>query len=252
MKILLTNDDGIKSPALLALSDYLSKEHEIWIFAPDSEKSGSSQSITLRKSIRTKKIKEREFTCNGTPVDCIILAFHGLVKEKIDMVISGPNLGPNLGTDILYSGTIGAARQAALMGYPSIAVSLNSYYFLPIHQYALAFIANNLSKFYHLSSKDHFLNINFPEKLDNHLKAAITFPSIRIYRDKLELVDMPGSDGEMHYRIASDPPGAHSASGSDSDIISSGMISLSPITLHPNSHNIMKKYRKVSFWTGKE
>ena len=124
MRILLTNDDGIESPSLKFLAERLRKKHEIWIIAPDAEKSGSSHSITIKKWLKYTKIDKMVYKCSGTPVDCIILGILHLIKNKIDMVISGPNIGANLGTDIIYSGTAAAARQAALMGIPALASSL--------------------------------------------------------------------------------------------------------------------------------
>ena len=99
------------------------------------------------------------------------------------MVISGPNIGANLGTDILYSGTAAAARQAVLMGIPAVASSLYNEELNSNLDFAIDFIANNLNIFKDLSTKDHFLNINFPKKLTKISNAVITFPSIRIYKD---------------------------------------------------------------------
>ena len=127
MRILLTNDDGIESPGLRELARALGGDHEVWVVAPESNRSGSSHSITLGNPARFRRVGEREFASAGTPADCVLYAILGVVPAPIDIVLSGINLGPNLGTDIVYSGTAAAARQGAFMRKPSVAVSLSSY-----------------------------------------------------------------------------------------------------------------------------
>ncbi|TFG60697.1 MAG: 5'/3'-nucleotidase SurE, partial [Spirochaetales bacterium] len=105
MKILLTNDDGIQSPGLGALEDRLSSDHEIWVLAPDNERSGSSHAITLKGAVRMRNLSPRHISCNGTPADCVLYGLLGVLPERPDIVLSGINIGHNLGTDIVYSGT---------------------------------------------------------------------------------------------------------------------------------------------------
>ena len=253
MRILLTNDDGIESPSLKALSEKLSGEHEIWVIAPETEMSGCSHSVTLRESIRVKQRGERIYSCGGTPADCVILSMLGLIKGTVDMVLSGPNFGPNLGTDIVYSGTAAAARQAVLMGYPAIATSLVGYSSPTYNSeqdlaFALEFIAKNLSVFKGLASPDHFLNINFPKVLSHQVRVSITFPSIRIYQDTLE--KKLAADGTINCRIGGPPPESHLDTGSDYDAVDSGEISISPILIHPMNHRIENKYRQAEIWPG--
>ena len=126
MRLLLTNDDGINADGLRILAERLSLDHEVWIVAPESERSACSMSISIRKAVRAKRLSGREFSVDGTPVDCVLTGLLTLIGRDVDAVISGVNRGPNLGTDILYSGTVAAARQGALMGKPSFAVSLAS------------------------------------------------------------------------------------------------------------------------------
>ena len=135
MNILVTNDDGIAAEGLEALINELKglcnaqnkPLHTITVIAPDTERSGVSHAMTLRHPTKVRRLNEGLYTCSGTPADCVIVAGLGIVKEKIDLVVSGINRGPNLGTDIVYSGTCAAARQAALVGIPSIAVSCAGY-----------------------------------------------------------------------------------------------------------------------------
>src|SRR2546430_6812616 len=125
-RILLTNDDGYQAEGLRALAAALKGFATVSIVAPSREQSGTAQSLTLRQPIVCNKIAEHEWAIDGTPADCVIVALHKLLPEKPDMVISGINHGANLGENVYYSGTVGAAREGALHHIPSIAMSLCS------------------------------------------------------------------------------------------------------------------------------
>src|SRR6202795_1276516 len=122
--ILLTNDDGYEAPGLRALAAALEGFATVSIVAPSREQSGTAQSLTLRQPIVCNQINEREWAIDGTPADCVIVALHKLLPEKPDMVISGINHGANMGENVYYSGTVGAAREAALHHIPALAMSL--------------------------------------------------------------------------------------------------------------------------------
>ncbi len=128
MRLLITNDDGINAKGINALAKELEKEHEVIIAAPDDQRSACGHSITITrpliiKNIELQGIKSKAYCINGTPADCVRIAVDKLVGEKIDMVISGINKGVNLGTDVIYSGTVSAAIEAAIYKIPSIAIS---------------------------------------------------------------------------------------------------------------------------------
>lgn len=122
--ILVTNDDGILAPGLRALAQGLASIGAVSIVAPSSERSAAAQSLTLRKPIFCEQIAEREWAVDGTPADAMILAFHSLLPERPDLVVSGINPGGNLGENVYYSGTVGAAMEAAINHVPAIAVSI--------------------------------------------------------------------------------------------------------------------------------
>src|ERR1700731_2502212 len=124
--ILLTNDDGYEAPGLRALAAELQGLATVSIVAPSREQSGAAQSLTLRQPIVCHPIADRQWAIDGTPADCVIVALHKLLPERPDMVISGINFGANLGENVYYSGTVGAAREAALHHLPAIAMSLCS------------------------------------------------------------------------------------------------------------------------------
>jgi 5'-nucleotidase len=245
MRILLTNDDGVDSPGLRLLERALAPQHEVWVVAPDSNRSGSSHSITLGTPSRFRRTGEREFTCWGTPADCVVVALMGLVPEPPDLVLSGINLGPNLGTDILYSGTAAAARQAAFMGRPAVACSLAAYA-PPYHlDFAVRFLAVNLQPFVSLWAEDHFLNINFPNS-DRAGPPEVTFPARRVYKDTLVRFQAP--NGDLYCFLGGPHPEAREEPGTDYRAIQRGAISLSPILIHPSNHEIEDRYRQASYF----
>jgi 5'-nucleotidase len=125
MRILVTNDDGIGAEGLRALVRRLSRSHDIVVVAPEVEQSACSHGLSLHRPLRLKPLKPGWWSVDGTPADCVNLAVRGLLKSRQpDLVVSGINLGPNLGTDVLYSGTVAGAIEGAVLGIPSIAVSL--------------------------------------------------------------------------------------------------------------------------------
>ncbi|KAF1084668.1 5'-nucleotidase SurE [Sporotomaculum syntrophicum] len=131
MRILISNDDGINAPGLKTLRESLASLGEVLVVAPDRERSGAGHGITTYKPLRTKKVTFSDGTfgwaVNGTPADCVKLAVEALMPEKPDIVVSGINLGANLGTDVLYSGTVSAAIEGLINDLPSVAISLASF-----------------------------------------------------------------------------------------------------------------------------
>lgn len=125
MNVLVTNDDGYGAWGIESLINVLSKKHKVFVIAPDGNRSGNSHHISLGQKLILKKIKENHWVSSGTPADCVYSATkYDMFGEKIDVVVSGINKGENLGTETIYSGTCGAARQAVLDGIPGIAVSM--------------------------------------------------------------------------------------------------------------------------------
>ena len=172
MRVLLTNDDGIESGGLKVLLEMLEGEHEVWVVAPDGERSGCAQAITISTSIMTRKTGERMFACSGTPVDCVNLAKNELMSAPPDLVISGINLGPNIGTDIGYSGTAAAARQGAYFEIPSIALSVFGYRPGLCFGAALHFLREHMDALIEGWKKDFFYNINTPNT-DNRVEEIV-------------------------------------------------------------------------------
>ncbi|MCS7298933.1 MAG: 5'/3'-nucleotidase SurE [Spirochaetia bacterium] len=176
MNILLVNDDGIQSPILKMLYEELSKKHKVFVVVPDGNRSGASHSITVFRSINLKRIDENIYSIDAMPADCVKIAFLSLVKEKIDLTVSGINLGPNLGLDIYYSGTFSAARESAMLGVRAISSSINvGWYEIDndLFKQAALFISK-LVDFYPIEQipVDVFPNINIPKAKFSDIKGV--------------------------------------------------------------------------------
>ena len=160
MKILLSNDDGCQAPGLEVLADSLRPLGEIMVVAPDRNRSGSSNSLTLDYPLHPHSMDNGFICVDGTPTDCVHLAITGLLEKEPDIVVSGINVGPNMGDDVLYSGTVAAAMEGRFLGLPAIAISMNS--FVPDHFATGARVAFELVSRLRDSalSTDIILNVN--------------------------------------------------------------------------------------------
>jgi len=248
MIILLTNDDGYEAPGLKAMEEALDDSHDIWILAPEREMSGQSHSITLTEGIKISRFPgEQRFSVHGTPVDCVNLASRALLPRPPDLVISGINKGPNLGTDILYSGTCGAAREAALMGIPALAVSFASLTGPWEYGPAASFIADNLQILTGLCDSDSFVNINWPEGPQRNRNVVFSRPGRRRYLD--EMVSFSSPRGGEYWFLQ--PAGIESSDepGTDTRSIKDGRISISVIAAEPVSATEQLIHDMIS-WRG--
>ncbi|MEW5735863.1 MAG: 5'/3'-nucleotidase SurE [Thermodesulfobacteriota bacterium] len=166
MKILLTNDDGIHAPGLLALEEVLRARHEVTVVAPDRERSAISHAITLNVPLRAivqNSGRARAFAVTGTPADCVKLALLELLESPPDIVLSGVNPGPNVGVNLNYSGTVSAAKEAAILGHKAIAVSVagrDGKAFAPAAEFAEALARKVMEKGL---PRGVFLNVNYPD-----------------------------------------------------------------------------------------
>ena len=244
MRILLTNDDGIESPGLHALQETLGAEHEIWTVAPAEEQSATSHSVTLREAIRTRRIDDRTFSCWGTPVDCVLLASNGLMPPKPDLVVSGINKGANLGSDITFSGTAAASRQAAMLGLPSVAISIASFV-PPFHfETAADFLDRNTDTILRLWRPDHFLNINVPNRPADGLPPVLARPALTVYEHNVRHFTAP--DGDRYFFYSGVPQPNPDDEGTevpaDSEVLAKGRITLSPIYLYPTLSGSLNRY----------
>lgn len=184
-RVLLTNDDGYQAEGLRALAKELSYLADIFIAAPSLERSGAAQSLTLRQPIVCHPIAENEWAIDGTPADCVIVALHKLLREPADLVVSGINHGANLGENVYYSGTVGAAREAVIHHVPGLAMSLCSKKADADFQPA-ARLARNLAELIFTEGLEPqvVLNVNVPENWNNN-GTRLTRQSKKITRNLL-------------------------------------------------------------------
>ncbi len=232
MKILVTNDDGIHCDGIRILAEELGKEHEVWIFAPDGDRSGTSHSMTLQSPSKVRRLGERTYTCSGMPADCVMMVHMGAIPFKPDVVVSGINRGPNLGTDLLYSGTAAAARQAVLYGIPGIAVSLASHEPPFRYEPAAGFVRKHLAELLRSWDETVFLNINVPAKVEKEIPdAVLARPGRRRYRDTLHSFEAP--DGFSYCFLTGGSIENDGDSLSDIEAVGSGRVAVSRVLVHP-------------------
>lgn len=234
MKILITNDDGIQSPGILSLREVLSRKHDVWVMAPDGDRSGYSQSITLRDPVKIVKIEEKMYSCSGTPVDCVVYGYSNFLARDFDLVLSGINIGPNLGTDILYSGTAAAARQGALKNLPSIALSLSQFEgpfnFDVISEYLMERLENLVS----IWDKSCFLNMNFPPEMEKNTEMKWSTPAVRTYRDEVVQFPAPRDPDSTYCLLKGNLIHSEEEEGTDVMAVHSGYVAISAIRLSPS------------------
>ncbi len=231
MKILISNDDGIHSPGIRALQKALQEDHEIWLVAPDGDRSGFGQSITFRDPIRMQCHGKRVYSCSGTPADCVLYSLGGFLKEAFDLVLTGINVGPNLGSDILYSGTVGAARQGAYRGIPAIALSASRsqppFNFDEIASY----VALNLEALKDLWEEGTVVNVNFPENLGPETRTLWANLSWRYYTDTIHSKIL--CDDETLCTIQGFVIESKGEEGSDTRVVGNGNIAISLVATMP-------------------
>ena len=251
MKILLTNDDGYKAEGINILADELKAfGHEVWVVATSRERSANSQKITMHREVHFSEIKENWYSCSGTPADCMLFSLKEVLDEKPDLVVSGINHGYNLSTDIIYSGTVGAAKEAAIQGVKSISISAGSGKQRGTHKFkeAARFLISNLEFLYSFSDCKSFLNINYPFNCSGKWEAGgVGFIE---YFDAIQKIDNPvgyGKDKEdfklnelsTDYVIVGGSPSLkESESRSDFEITRDGNISITPLQVLPGIDNI--------------
>jgi len=233
MRIVLTNDDGIEAPGIKALQRQLARTHEVIVVAPESEQSACSHGLSLHRPLRLKEVRKGWFRVDGTPADCVNLAiFEVLGRRKPDIVVSGINLGPNLGTDVLYSGTVAGAIEGAIIGYGSIAVSLVPRDFdRPRFHAAARFAAslvNGLGR--HPLPADTCLNVNVPDGVTGPpFPVRVTKLGKRRYTKVVRQALDPR--GRPYYWIGGDPGEKSPSALCDSVAVGEGLISVTPLKL---------------------
>ncbi|HEY6220904.1 MAG TPA: 5'/3'-nucleotidase SurE [Candidatus Eisenbacteria bacterium] len=229
MDILVTNDDGIQSDGIRALAEALAPLGSVSIIAPDREQSATSHALTLHRPLRVRKIADGVMSVDGTPTDAVLLGVHGFLKRKPALVVSGINHGPNMGNDVLYSGTVAAASEGMFLGIPSIAISLATNVpgdFTPGARVAYCLVKRLLRRGLHERS---CLNINIPAIPWGDIKGVrITRLGMRVYRDVI--VEKTDPRGKLYYWIGGEEPTWKHDEASDFTAVEQGYVSVTPLT----------------------
>jgi 5'-nucleotidase len=227
MKILLTNDDGYDAPNIKALYKKLSEEHEVWMIAPEGNCSGMSAAISFLKEIEVRKVDEKIYAVDGTPADCSYLGLLSIVDFEFDMVVAGINHGANIGNDVIYSGTVGAAVGGRKLKYPPVAISVASYVTKNSD-----FIVNKSLELVNAIAKlpsdfvGKVININFPDLSEEDCKGIkITGLAQRDIPSKPIEVDSNSSNKKYRYNRSGAPMKGEYIT--DAEALSEGYISIS-------------------------
>ena len=247
MKILLTNDDGFDAENIKILYKELSKNHEVWIVAPKNNCSGMSAAISYLNEIEVTKVDDRIYAVDGTPADCSYLGLLSIVDFEFDIVVSGINHGANIGNDVLYSGTVGAAVGGRNLKYPPIAISVASY-----DAKDIKFITKKSIELIEkiVSSNEIFngkvININFPDINEEEFKGVIaTGLSKRGIPAKPIRVDNQDSKNLYRYRYNLSGEPLKDNFMTDAEAIKTGYVSVSVLDYSLSSSSFIKDISKM-------
>ena len=243
MNILITNDDGITSLGIHALKKSLSKEHNVFLICPAKEKSATSQALTIFHRMHVEKIDETTYTVDGFPTDCVNIGLFGSIFPEIDMVISGINRGVNMGHDVHYSGTGGAARHGAVHQRYSLAVSSGNREDGYEYEREADYISNLIAKKISNLKKGVVYNINFPLEFSKDIQdIKLVKLGQRTYSDRYEVAHI--KDNVYHYFLALTELGYVSSHGSDFESFYNGYVTLTPITLYTTDNDEFRHLEK--------
>lgn len=236
--ILVTNDDGVQAPGIVALAAALETVGEVHVFAPDRQRSAAGHSVSLHVPLRVTRVAERWHMVDGTPTDCVMLAVRSLLGRRPDLVASGINAGANLGDDVTYSGTVAGAYEGMLLGVPSFAVSNTAH--APKGYEAAAEVARRMAL--HILERGLkpgvMLNVNLPDlPLDQIAGVAATRMGRRNYQD--EIVERQDPRGGRYYWIGGAMPDHYDEAGTDFEAIGRNMVSVTPLQRDLTAHDTL-------------
>ena len=243
MRILLSNDDGVLAPGIQALASALREFADVKLVAPDRNRSGASNALTLDGPLRIQSYPNGDTAViNGTPTDCVYLGVNTLMRPKPDIVVSGINAGPNLGDDVIYSGTVAAAMEGRHLGFPALAVSLNGYQHYDTAAAVTCSILRALGR--EPLRTGRILNINVPDLPLEQIKGIrVTRCGSRHPSD--QVIPQKDPRGNTLYWIG--PPGEKYDAGPDTDFaaVDEGYVSVTPLHVDLTAHGA---HEVVSGW----
>jgi 5'-nucleotidase len=249
LRILLSNDDGIHAPGLKVLQTIARiLSDDVWVVAPETEQSGAAHSLTLRRPLRIRNLAPRIYTVDGTPTDCLMLAMARIMKDNPPtLVLSGVNLGTNLGEDVTYSGTVAAAMEATLLGIPAIAMSQAATHLHPT-RWATAekHAPDIIRKLIEMGwPKDVLVNINFPDTQPNDVKGVrVVKQGLRSVREGL--TEWRDPRGAPYYWIGGAlRDNTPTEVETDLEAVNSGAIAITPLHLDLTHGSTLKAFKQV-------
>lgn len=249
MRVLVSNDDGVDAPGIKILAEHLrGAGHEVMVVAPDRDRSGASNSLTLDLPIRTKRIDHYTCSVAGTPTDCVHLALTGMLDYEPDIVVSGINNSANLGDDVIYSGTVSAAMEGRFLGLPAVAVSLVTHNHAARHYETAARAAVQIVA--RLAADplpaDTILNVNVPDLAWEEVRG---FETTRLGNRHRSESCLPQTDprGNTVYWIGPAGPEQDAGPGTDFHAVRTGHISITPIHVDLTRYQALEK---VAGWVG--
>jgi 5'-nucleotidase len=248
MRILLTNDDGILAEGLIALYEELKGDFEVSVVAPEIEMNAVGHAITLSDPLRIRQINRNGvffgYGVSGTPADCVKIAVHEILQQRPDIVLSGINLGSNVGINLLYSGTVSAAMEGVFLGFPSIAISLNTKedpdfsFAARFSRRIIGFIMENGL------SVGTALNVNIPSIPEDQIK-GISFTTQDLVRQRDEYEKRRDPRGNVYYWLAKETPVEESTSNTDLRALAENRITITPITFDLTDLKEMKRLNSI-------
>ncbi|PRC91276.1 5'/3'-nucleotidase SurE [Solimicrobium silvestre] len=243
MKILISNDDGYLAPGLLALADAMSKIAEVVVVAPERNRSGASNALTLDKPLSVSKAGDNVYFVDGTPSDCVHIALTGLLDYRPDLIVSGINQGQNMGDDTLYSGTVAAATEGFLFGIPAIAFSQaeKGWGFIDdAARFALNLVKHKLDDLH----KPYLLNVNIPNCHYADIKGVQVTRLGRRHQSE-PVIKSADPRGNPIYWIG--PPGAakDASEGTDFHAVAQGYVSVTPLQVDLTHTQQLLELKKV-------
>lgn len=246
LRILVSNDDGVQAPGLLTLKIALEAAgHLVTVCAPNRPRSASGHAITLHKPLRIDTVTladgSKAYATSGTPADCVVLGLDEVVKGQVDLVISGINHGPNLGWDVTYSGTVSAAMEGVISGFPAIAVSVASYeetmHYEPVAEFVAKHLAPRVAA--HGLPPVTLLNVNAPNVPAEEVKGVrLTTQGHRQYVDRIEKRVDP--IGRPYFWLGGKIHDKETGPGTDTRATGEGYISVTPIHLDLTAHSFLR------------
>ena len=241
-RILVTNDDGIHSAGLTALAKALGRVGEVWVVAPDRERTAAGHAVTLHKPLRIHQMNKRVYVVNGTPVDCVNLALLNILPKRPHLLVAGINKGVNLGDDVLYSGTVSAAVEGTILGIPSMAVSQEGreqFCFATGAHYALRVARLILRQGL---PEETLINLNVPNRaIEAVTGVRVTCLSRRRFENPI--IEKTDPHGRSYFWIAGTRVSWSRNKDADHEAIAEGAVSLTPLHLDSTNYGVLDQLR---------